>query len=63
MSDFLTSDEIAKYRKQFKRGKPYTQEEIDALPFDGECDFDRWLATIAEDVLTSYGIPLTEETE
>ena len=61
MDSDITRAEIDKLRQKLKEGKPYTDEEI----FSGieHMDFYRFIATAAKDVLTYYGLSLTDEND
>lgn len=61
--DWLTEDEIRDLRNEVKKGsKPYTDEEIEAMEYDDPAfSISRANAKIALDILTEYGIPLTDE--
>lgn len=57
----LTPEKIKEYRECIASTVPYTEEEADAIEFDGEVDLLRYRAYLCKGLLEEYGIPLTEE--
>lgn len=52
----LDNKEIEMLKRWLNEAEPYTEEEINALPLDGECDMDKYRAYVAKDTLTKYGL-------
>lgn len=50
----LSKSEIEKCREYLRRAKPYTDEELQKIGFDGKSDPDRMLSTTAKKLLDSY---------
>ena len=67
MACTLSKNKIDMYRGWCANAVPYTEEEVESLPFDGHLDGtydqERYMAYRAIKVLTEYGIPLTEESD
>lgn len=58
----LSESRIKKMRENIRNcPNPYTEEEMNALPFDGVIDSARARAYMAIKILTEHGIPLTDE--
>lgn len=53
----FSDEEIKKFKKLLEKAKPYTQKEIDDIPFDS-CDFDidRMRAFNAQRALKELGL-------
>ncbi len=47
----LTKEDRARLEEDLTKAEPYTEEEADALEFDGPYDFDRMNATLAKKFL------------
>ena len=54
MEFILTADEIEELKNNLKRAVPYTEEEINALSYDGPLDLERDIATNSKDLLDRY---------
>lgn len=53
----LTPEQIQRYKKRLETTKPYTEEEINNIPFDSpEFDFDRSEAYMAKKALQKAGL-------
>ena len=61
MESSLSKEEIEMYRRWYAESEPYTEEEIDAIPFDGDIDYKKYKAYQAIEMLTYYGIPLVAD--
>jgi len=59
---WLTDQEIKILRRRVKEcPNPYTDEEMDAIEYDGAYDPVRFAAHESKRILLKYGIPLTDE--
>lgn len=63
MAYTMTPEKIKKFRIWAASAKPYTESEMDSIPFDGDVDALRCQAYFGKKMLEEYGIPLTEETD
>jgi hypothetical protein len=53
----LTDEEIEKYKKRLMKAEPYTQEDVDNIPFDTlDYDWDRMDAYDAKKALEQAGL-------
>lgn len=61
--EWLTDWQIKEFRRDLKEcPNPYTDEELEALDYDDPAfSISRFNAKTALDILTEYGIPLTDE--
>ncbi len=56
LPDWLTDEKIKELKRDLAYAKPYSQSEVDALPLDGDRDWDRYDAYSAEKILTKYNL-------
>lgn len=56
LPDWLNDKKISELKKDLKRAVPYSQDEFDDLPFDGEIDWNRYNAYSAKKILEEYGL-------
>ena len=49
------------YRRWYAESEPYTEKEIDAIPFDGDLDYMKLKAWRAKTLLEWNGIPLVAD--
>ncbi|MEE0059270.1 MAG: hypothetical protein UE295_00425 [Acutalibacteraceae bacterium] len=56
LPNWLNDSKINDLKKDLEYAEPYSQEEFDDLPFDGEIDWKRYNAYSAKKVLEEYGL-------
>lgn len=61
MESSLSKEEIEMYRRWYAESEPYTEKEIDAIPFDGDLDYMKLKAWRAKTLLEWNGIPLVAD--
>ncbi len=57
LPEWLTPERIQEYKEDLARAVPYTEEEVDDIPFDStDYDVDRMDAYGAKRILSKYNI-------
>lgn len=56
LPDWLNDSKINELKRDLKYAEPYSQEEFDDLPFDGEIDWKRYNAYSAKKTLEEFGL-------
>ena len=54
MEHNLSKERLEQLKATLEAAEPYTQEEMDGIPFDEECDINRMRASLAKKILEQY---------